>query len=320
MSGRDIKGRLETIRICTDGSVATVIVQWLIDAVAGHLLQVAPAMFWRPYYNTPLVPMLRAHADREIIRFHAFVCGSALCKTCRAAGKKRSTCTNDLCDKAMSDGITLRGLDDLKNHRDVLGHPLTHQLERPKVRKFVDDRRDREDVRPALMWDIHRSIVDAQTAAGAKAKVVDVTIGPYQTDVLDSILRLCLQPHHPPIERDVLTELMTALWNKARVEFERHPDGRFPRKTDAELGALYEKMKKAWYDSRARQETDATYSVRLRDAAGQQSERAALLRARDRVRLGVALDHSAEVGLARGIEVAQRSPNWSRLIAPAPEH
>jgi hypothetical protein len=85
--------------------------------VAQRLLTVAPELFWRPYYNTPLVPMLRAHTDTEVVRLHAFLCDSSVCKSCRAVGKKKqSTCTNDLCDKPLSDGISVRGLDDLNNH------------------------------------------------------------------------------------------------------------------------------------------------------------------------------------------------------------
>jgi len=43
---------------------------------------------------------------------------------------------------------------------------------------------------------------------------------------------------------------MSAYWTKARVAFEKHPDGQVPRKTDAELAAIYDKMEKAWYESR----------------------------------------------------------------------
>jgi hypothetical protein len=243
--------RLETIRICTDSSVDTLIAYWLIDRVAHHLFSAAPGLFWRPYYNTPLMPMLRAHADAEVIRIHAVLCGTSLCKTCSAAGKKQNTCVDGRCGKALTDGLSLRGLGDLKNHRDVLGHPLTFQLDRPAVRKFVDDKRHVADLRPALMWDIHRSIVDAQIAAGvAGATVLDVTIGPYQTSVLESILRLCWKPDVPPFSDVALAEWMTDFWRKDRVDFEKHPDGQLPRKTDAELEAIYKKMKTAWEESR----------------------------------------------------------------------
>jgi hypothetical protein len=251
VSKRDIKDRLETIRICTDGSVETVIAYWLIERVAEHLLKVAPGLFWRPYYNTPLVPMLRAHADTEVIRIHAFLCGWALCKGCRAVGKKKlATCSTELCGKPLTDGLSLRGLEDLKNHRDVAGHPLTWHLDRAGVRKFVDTKRDRFDVRPALLWDIHRSIVDAQIAAGAPASVLDVTISPYRTGVVHSILSLCMRPGLPPFDETALVESMTKLWMKARGQFEKHPDGQFPRPTDAELDATFGKFKKAWEDSR----------------------------------------------------------------------
>ena len=194
--------------------------------------------------------MLSAYANEQVVRLHAVLCGTSLCKTCRAAGRKQKGCANVRCGKSLTDGIALRGLDHLKNHRDVLGHPLTFQLDRPGVVKFVEDKRDRRDVRPALAWDIHRSIVDAQVAAGEAATVLDMAISPYQTNVLDSILRLCLKPGIAPMPEDWLTDLLTNLWKKARVDFEKYPDGQFPRKTDAELAAVYEKAKNAWFASR----------------------------------------------------------------------
>ena len=224
----------------------------LVDrAGAEHLLKVAPQLFWRPYYNTPLVPMLRAHADTEVIRLHAFLCGSALCTGCRAVGKKKlATCSTALCEKPLTDGLSLRGLEDLKNHRDVVGHPLTWHLNRTGARQFVDTKRDRFDVRPALLWDIHRSVVDAQIAAAVSATVLDLTITPYRTGVVHSILSLCLHSGIPPFDETALVEAMTSLWKKARVLFEKHPDGQFPRPTDAQLKATFAKFKKAWEGSR----------------------------------------------------------------------
>lgn len=249
---RDVQGRLRTMRVCTDGSVSTLIGCWLMNRVASHLCTAAPGLFWRPYYNTPLVPMLRALADAQIIRIYAMLCGSALCKSCRMAGKHQSACTKPLCGKSLAEGIGLRGLEDLKNHRDVLCHPLTFQLDRAGVRKFVDADRDRADVRPALVWDIHRSIVEAQAAAGMSATVVDIDMGPYQSTALASILRLCWREGALPFSDAALAEWMMEFWKKDRVAFEDHPDGQFPRKTDAELAALYEEMKAAWEKSRVK--------------------------------------------------------------------
>jgi hypothetical protein len=236
--------------VCTDIHVETLIVCWLIEGIARHICSKTPELFWRPYYNTPLVPMLRAHANQQVLQMYAVLCGTALCKTCRAAGNKQKGCADVRCGKPMTRGISLRGLDDLKNHRDVLGHPLTFQLERPRARQFVDQKRDRYDIRPALVWDIHRSIVEAQTAAGVPATVLKPSIGPYQTAVLDSILRLSMNPGGPPIGEDFLAVLMSSLWTKAQVHFERYPDGQSPRKTDSELKEIYEKMKAEWYASR----------------------------------------------------------------------
>jgi hypothetical protein len=247
----DVAGRLKTLRVCTDSSVETLVANFLVDRVANYLFSAAPGWFWRPYYNTPLAPMLRAQSDAEVVRIYAMICGKSFCKSCRASGKKKQpTCGKDLCGKSLADGLQLRGLDDLKNHRDVLCHPLTFQLDRAEARAFVTAKRHRADVRPALVWDIHRSIVDAQAAAGVSATVLDIKIGPYRTAVLEGILRMCWLPGHDPIPDASLNELMSKFWAKDRPWFEKHPDGRSPRKTPEELKALFEKMKKAWKDSR----------------------------------------------------------------------
>jgi hypothetical protein len=249
--GIDTKDRLETMRICTDGQVETVISCWVIEVVAQHILSVGPELFRRPWFNTPLVPMLRARADEQVVRMHAVLCGTSRCKTCHPTGKTQKTCTEPRCGKPITDGISLRGLDHLKNHRDVLGHPLTFQLDRAAARTFVADERDRHDLRPAVIWDVHRSIVDAQIAAGAPATVLDLKFGPEQTQVVESILALCLKPGTPPpIPSDVMPDFMAKIWEKARVEFEKYPDGQLPPKTDAERKATFEKAQKAWLDSR----------------------------------------------------------------------
>ncbi|HEY4395827.1 MAG TPA: hypothetical protein VGP64_17285 [Polyangia bacterium] len=248
---KDVKDRLRDMRIGTDSEIETLIHCWVIELVAQHLLSAGPELFWRPFYNTPLVPMLRARAHEQVVWVYAWLCGSALCKSCHPTGKKQSSCTKVRCDKPLTDGTTLRGLDHLKNHRDVVGHPLTHQLDRAAVRKFVADKRDRRDLRPAVLWDVHRSIVDAQIAAGDVATVLDVKFGPNETQVLDSILRLCLKPDvPPPIPDAAMPDFMAKIWEKGRVEFEKYPDGQLPPKTDAERKAIWEKMKGAWAASR----------------------------------------------------------------------
>lgn len=68
--------------------------------------------------------------------------------------------------------------------------------------------------------------------------------------MLDSILRLCLKPDIAPIPEAAMAPFMTAVWQKDRAAFEKYPDGQFPRKTDAELKAIYDKMDRSWFASR----------------------------------------------------------------------
>jgi hypothetical protein len=245
-----LQSRLETLRVGTDHVVETVIACGLIDRVVDHFFRTAPQFFSIPYYNTPLWPMLSDHADASVIRLAAVLDGTSLCKNCRAAGArhKQKNCVSATCEKTLTDGIALRGLEDLKNHRDVLGHPLTFQLSRPGVVRFVAAKRHYADARPALVWDIHRSIVDAQVAAGTKATVLDITPGAREVIVAASMLRPCWCG--PKIEDALLLECLRKAWTMDRVAFENHPDGQFPRKTDEELDAIYEKEKAAWERSR----------------------------------------------------------------------
>lgn len=246
----DTKDRLETIRVCTDTVVEKLIRCWVIEAVAHHMYSTTPELFWRVPHNTPLGPMLKSQADEQVVRLHAVVSGKSLCGTCRAAGNKQKACPDVRCGKPLADGISLRGLDDLKNHRDVLGHPLTFQLDRPAARQFVEDKRDLYDLRPAVVWDVHRSIVEAQVAAGViSATVLEITFGPDQTNVLDSILRLCLKPGIGTMPEADLADIMAAVWEQTRSDFEKFPDGRLPPKTDAQRQAIREKMKSDWLKS-----------------------------------------------------------------------
>jgi hypothetical protein len=245
---RPLQRRLEGARVCTDNLVETVITCWLVERVASHLFQAAPRLFELPYYNTPLVPMLRDHADAAIVQMHAVLSGDSLCKSCRAKGAKQKACTGSPCGENLARGMGLRGLEDLKNHRDVIGHPMTYQLNRAGVRKFVDAKRHYADVRPAVIWDVHRSIVDAQLAAGASATVLDVKVGRREASVLDCILRLCWRG--PDWGEPALIEWMTEFWTRDRTWFEAHPDGQYPRKTDKELDEIFQKWKAGWEESR----------------------------------------------------------------------
>ena len=57
---------------------------------------------------------------------------------------------------------------------------------------------------------------------------------------------------------------MMEFWEKDRVDFEKHPDGQLPRATDAELDALYERMKTRW--ERSREKVAAPIKRRRRPA------------------------------------------------------
>jgi hypothetical protein len=223
----------------------------LVERVASHLATAAPGLFARPYFQSPLNSFLRPRVDAAILWMHAMLCERSRCFACRAAGKKKQpVCTNPVCDVSLVDGYAVRGLDDLKNHRDAICHPLTHHLDRKGVVQFVDERRDTHDLRAALVWEIHRSLNEALTAAGDPHSDLDISIRGDVTYQLDALLRPCWKPGVSPASEQALKEWLEETWLKDRVAFEKYPDGQFPRATQEERKAAWHARVKEWEESR----------------------------------------------------------------------
>lgn len=128
---------LKDLRLFTEHDVEVVIRNHLMVRVADHICTAAPRLFWRPYNDSPLLPPIHAQTDRAILSIYSFLCGRSLCFTCKPHKKKLANCTHLLCDRPMADGLPIRGLVDLKNHRDVICHPRCPETHGGKCRRIA---------------------------------------------------------------------------------------------------------------------------------------------------------------------------------------
>jgi hypothetical protein len=220
---------LKDLRLFTEHDVEVVIGNHLMVRVADHICTAAPQLFWRPYNDSPLLPSIHAQTDRAILSMYSFLCGKSLCSACKPHKKRLTNCAHLLCDRPMTDGLPIRGLVDLKNHRDVICHPLTHQLDRSGVCRFVGEDRHYRDVRAAIVWDIHRSMNQALTAAGEPPDDLEIDMENDTCSVLACVLSLCWKPGVTAVGVTELKHLMEESWRKDRIAFEKHPDGQFTK-------------------------------------------------------------------------------------------
>ena len=73
---------------------------------------------------------------------------------------------------------TIRSKADLVLHRHYLSHPFNVKWKHDDMQKFYDERRHQSDVRPALIWNMQRSINDELLGLGVPIAFnadVDVT-------------------------------------------------------------------------------------------------------------------------------------------------
>jgi hypothetical protein len=129
--------------------------------------------------------------------------------------------------------VQLRGLDALKLHRDALSHPVTVRWRSPKKQAFFEDHRQWSDFRPALVWDLQRSINEQLRARGLKTFNDDIPVTWAMAEMLNLILRLSVNdgPSVPSVP--AVSELMTWLGSakdKYLRDFEAYPDGRLPKR------------------------------------------------------------------------------------------
>jgi hypothetical protein len=93
--------------------------------------------------------------------------------------------------KLFPEGTTIRKKMDLVMHRHSLSHPLTIKWE--KLQKFFDQKRDWRDLRPALVWDMQRSLNDQFRRYGLTVENEDICVTTAMVMCLELILRLSMK-------------------------------------------------------------------------------------------------------------------------------
>lgn len=67
--------------------------------------------------------------------------------------------------------------------------------------------------------------------------------------VLQCILDLCLQPGTQRFDDAFLKQLLKEFWEQDRLELQKFPTGRFPRRTKEEYSEIWEKWSNAWKET-----------------------------------------------------------------------
>lgn len=94
--------------------------------------------------------------------------------------------------------VTIRRKADLFAHRNSISHPVTVKWRRPEMQAFNDEHREWLDLRPALIWDMQRSINEELKLAGRQIHNDEVDITPEMAMLLDLIFKLSARPEALP--------------------------------------------------------------------------------------------------------------------------
>lgn len=117
---------------------------------------------------------------------------------------------------------------DLVRHRHVLSHPATVRWQKQWMQEFTDDDRQYLDVRPALVWDLQRSVNERLRELGGSPRPETIDVLPGMAIAVRDIWRLSMteaaQRQRLPSEPDVMTSLVP--FRDRFLDFLiRHPDG-----------------------------------------------------------------------------------------------
>lgn len=115
---------------------------------------------------------------------------------------------------------------ELISHRHAISHPITIEWRNPKMQAFCDAGRQYSDLRPALIWDMKRSIDDELRRMGREPKIAEVPIGEPQVMVLEAILHLSARDRAAiPPRPELLSDLIR--FKGMFLDFlVQHPSGR----------------------------------------------------------------------------------------------
>ncbi len=81
---------------------------------------------------------------------------------------------------------------DLIAHRNVISHPVMVKWRAPGMQQFFDAHRHWDDLRPALIWDMHCSINERLRALGRTPALETIPVTPAMAISLSGISRLSM--------------------------------------------------------------------------------------------------------------------------------
>ena len=125
--------------------------------------------------------------------------------------------------------MTIRRKADLIAHRNSISHPVTVKWHRPEMQAFSDEHREWLDLRPALIWDMQRSINEELKRPGRRVWNDEVDITHEMVMLLELIFKLSARPEALPYLFASTEEIQAILqgFRDNYLEFlVEHPDGR----------------------------------------------------------------------------------------------
>ncbi len=147
-------------------------------------------------------------------------------------------------------GIEVRRKLELALHRDALSHPATVEWWNPRMQEFVDADRGAYEYRPALLWDLSRSINEELRKGNLRVQNESVMVTWEMAVMLCAILEMSLSTGTESPSREHLFAYLQANAAKYQAILERHPDGgRDPEKEQERAlkkREFWERMREKW--------------------------------------------------------------------------
>lgn len=139
---------------------------------------------------------------------------------------------------------TIRRKEDIFLHRHAISHPATVVWRKKEMTEFVKARRNAYDLRPALLWDLHRSINEELRANGEEARFEKLDVTREMAATLHSILDLSRGAALELWPVDTYAMYLTSEAPKYVAGLEKRPDGKIEEPTEVpferfEIAKLY---------------------------------------------------------------------------------
>jgi hypothetical protein len=141
---------------------------------------------------------------------------------------------------------TVRRKGDLRLHRLALSHPMTVRWTDKKMQAFAEAGRDGYDWRPALVWDLQRSINEELRQHGRKVHNEAVPVTYDMAVSLHAILNLSRLPTYEIPTPELLFAYMQAEVSKYQAAMEKHPDGNRDLAAEKERADRHQLRREKW--------------------------------------------------------------------------